>query len=50
MLSIILVVVGVFAVVLVTVGLVGKRLGSMFEVVVKALVEGLEMLKLELTS
>ena len=46
MLSVILVVVDVFAVVLITVGLVRKRLGSMFE----ALVEGLEILKLELAS
>ena len=44
MLSVILVVVGVFTVVLVTIRLVGKRLGSMF----KALVKGLEILKLEL--
>ena len=39
-----------FAVILVTIGLVRKRLGSMFEVVVEALVEGLEILKLELAS
>ena len=50
MLSIILVVVGVFTVVLVTIRPVGKRLGSMFKVVVEALVEGLEILKLELAS
>ena len=44
MLSIVLVVVGVFTVVLVTIRLVRKRLGLMF----KALVKGLEILKLEL--
>ena len=48
MLSIILVVVGMFIVILITIRLVRKRLGSMFKVVVKALVKGLEILKLEL--
>ena len=42
--SAILVVVGVFTVVLVTIRLVGKRLGSMFKVIVK----GFRILKLEL--
>ena len=48
MLSTVLVVVGVFTVILVTIRLVGKRLGLMFKVIVKTLIKGLEILKLEL--
>ena len=37
-----------FIVVLITIRLVGKRLGLIFKVIVEALVKGLEILKLEL--